>query len=158
MSDKIKLPVTKYQRILNILTFLILAGHILCLLLSWSSIPDKVPTHYDFSGKADGYGGKGSLLILPVINVILYAILCLIERYPDTWNVPGPVTPLNQIWIYTNVKNLLVTLKFLTTGIFCFLTIYSAMGKNLSVWFTPAYLILILGSMFYFLRRAKHFH
>lgn len=155
MSTKIKLPTTPYQLILNILSFLVLAGHLLFLLIIWSRIPDVVPTHFDINGNVDGYGGKGTLLMLPVVNVIMYPLLCLLERFPDLWNVPGKVTPLNQLWIYGNTKSMLITLKFLINAIFCYIDICSALGRSMHILATPMILGSIIGSIVFFLWRAK---
>ena len=117
---KIKLPVTLYQRILSILSFLLLAGQILCLILRWNHLPDEIPTHFGLSGQADAYGSKGSVILLPVISILIYLLMIFVEKFPELWNVPGHVTPENIGWIYGNVKSMLVSEKF---GV-CFIFFY----------------------------------
>ena len=78
---KIKLPVTLYQRILSILSFLLLAGQILCLILRWNHLLDEIPTHFGLSGQADAYGSKGSVILLPVISILIYLLMIFIEKF-----------------------------------------------------------------------------
>ncbi len=49
---------------------------------SWSVIPDKVPAHFDISGKPNSWGEKKSLFILPVVSIILFLALTLAGHYP----------------------------------------------------------------------------
>ena len=123
---KIKLPVTLYQRILSILSFLLLAGQILCLILRWNHLPDEIPTHFGLSGQADAYGSKGSVILLPVISILIYLLMIFVEKFPELWNVPGHVTPENIGWIYGNVKSMLVSEKFGVCFIFFYINYYSA--------------------------------
>lgn len=155
---KIKLPVTLYQRILSILSFLLLIGQLLCLILRWNSLPDEIPTHFGLNGQADAYGPKGSLVILPVITILIYLLMIFVEKFPELWNVPGHVTPRNIGWIYGNTKSMLVTLRFAVTFIFFYINYCSVFCLDLGAWFTPVFLLLTAGPMVFFIWRAVHFN
>ena len=62
-------PTTRYQRIAGILAPLILLGTIVYILIIWHTLPEQIPTHYNFAGEIDGYGGRGSLLLMPIIGL-----------------------------------------------------------------------------------------
>lgn len=61
MFHKEKLTTTPYQKVLNLLSFLLFLGLFLYPVLIWSKIPDEIPTHYNFAGEADAFGSKSSL-------------------------------------------------------------------------------------------------
>ena len=55
---------------------LILAAPFVILPLIWSSLPERVPIHWNFSGNPNGYADKGfGLLFIPLINIALAALL-----------------------------------------------------------------------------------
>ena len=154
---KIKLPVTLYQRILSILSFLLLAGQILCLILRWNHLPDEIPTHFGLSGQADAYGSKGSVILLPVISILIYLLMIFVEKFPELWNVPGHVTPENIGWIYGNVKSMLVSEKFGVCFIFFYIIYCTVFCRDIGAWFLPVSMLYLAGTMIFFLRRAVHF-
>ena len=34
-------------------------------IIQYADLPSEIPTHFDAAGQADGFGGKGTLLVLP---------------------------------------------------------------------------------------------
>ena len=83
--------------IMNIIGFLALLGSTVFLLVSWSHIPDQIPTHYNFAGVADGYGGKGSLIFMMVLAWFMFVLITVLMRFPNTWIMPVKVTADNKI-------------------------------------------------------------
>lgn len=72
---------------------------LLCLLLAVTVVrlpflPEKIPTHFNFAGQADAYGGKWAALLLPVIAIFLFVMLevCAFRR-PDLLNIPVKIKP-----------------------------------------------------------------
>lgn len=61
----------------------------------WRLLPPTIPVHFDASGRADGYGGRGGLVVLPVIGTLTYLILTGVTRIPHMFNYPWPITPGN---------------------------------------------------------------
>lgn len=57
-----KLQRTKYDVIVNLICILLLVGILIYLGLNWSSIPDKIPGHYNALGVVDRWGNKGELI------------------------------------------------------------------------------------------------
>jgi uncharacterized membrane protein len=56
--------------------------------LHWSQFPDRVPTHFSFSGKPNGWRGKGLLLILPSVAAVIWVVMTVAQRYPRLINIP----------------------------------------------------------------------
>lgn len=139
--------------IMEILGLIMLIGTPIYLLIGWSSIPDKLPMHYNFAGEIDRWGGKGEILFLVVMVWILYLMISLVEHFPSIWNTGVQVTSENRARVYRTLKYMVKTLKLVMTLIFTFLIFNTVAGTPLPRWFTPAYLILIIGDFAFWLIR-----
>lgn len=153
-SEKV-LPVTPYQRVLNILSFLLLLGLFLYPALIWSKIPEQIPTHYNFAGKADAFGSKTSLLILPIIGCLLYGLLVFVGHFPSAWNSPVKITAENKEWVYRNMKNILITMKFIIMLLYFYINYQSVSQKNLNPIIITGLIVFLFGSLIFFCLRCK---
>lgn len=153
MDNKIHIKTTYYHRMIAILSILVLAGTFLYLLFAWNELPDKVPGHFNGAGVIDRWGSKYELIVIPIVSVFLFLGISLMEKYPDAWNTGVKVTEENKERVYLEIKNMIVTLKFLVTLTFAFITIFSSLTKPLPSWFLPLDLLLIFSSMVYFFMR-----
>ena len=73
-----KIKRKKFDIILNILCWIILASTMLFLIITWSKIPDTIPMHYDSAGNIDRFGSKLEILVLPIIILIVYTFITII--------------------------------------------------------------------------------
>lgn len=146
-----KVKKNKYDIFVEIVCITLLIGVLIYLFLNWSSIPDKIPGHYNAKGEIDRMGSKGELLILPIISWLMYLGLTVAEHFPQIWNTGVTVTEENKERIYRVLKNMLNTVKLMTVAVFVYLSINSSQGISLSVWFLPVSLILVFGSMILFI-------
>lgn len=139
--------------IMEVLGLIMLIGTPLYLFINWPSIPDKLPMHFNFAGEIDRWGGKGEILFIVVMLWILYLMISLVECFPSVWNTGVQVTPENRVRVYRTLKYMVKTLKLAMTLVFTFLILNTVAGTPLPVWFTPAYLILIIGDLAFWLIR-----
>lgn len=149
---------SKYDVTINLICLLLLSGIVVYLLLNWNNIPDKIPGHYNAMGQVDRWGNKGELLVLPIIGWIMYIGITVLEHFPQVWNTGVTVTEENKARIYPILKNMIGTTKLLVVGVFVFLAINSALAKSLPIWFFSIFLVLMFGSIIFFvvkLTRAK---
>lgn len=153
MENKIHIKTTYYHRIIFVLSILVMAGTFLYLLYAWNGLPDKVPGHFNGAGEIDRWGSKYELIVTPIISIFLFLGITLMEKYPEAWNTGVKVTEENKERVYLEIKNMIVTLKFLVILTFTFITVYSSLSRPLPSWFLPVDLILIFGSMVYFFIR-----
>ena len=120
---------------LEVLALLILLASILFLIVVWEPIPDRVPTNFGIGGEITGWSGKTSLLALPVINVILFAVLTVTNRV--TFGTRRrEIPPSGRIW--------LSALKLSITALFGAIMVFSALARPLPAWFLPASLAAAL--------------
>ena len=150
-------PTTRYQRIAGILAPLILLGSIVYILIIWHKLPEQIPTHYNFSGEIDGYGGRGSLLLMPVIGLVTDLTVAICGRFPKSWNTGVRVTVLNRVRVYRLVRDLMADLRLACAVMFGGFAIYqSTLPAHFSGNVTGIMLILIFAPIVrYFIRLAR---
>lgn len=144
---------SKYDIVINLICLLLLLGVAGYLAANWSSIPDKIPSHYNAVGEVDSWGNKMELLVLAIIGWIMYIGITVLEQFPQVWNTGVTVTEENKARIYPILKMMISTLKLLVVGVFVFLALNSALAKALPLWFLPVFLVLMFGSIVFFIVR-----
>lgn len=142
-----KVKTTIADIVLESLTLFMMAGSAVYLFVIWSSVPDKLPMHYNFAGEIDRWGGKGELFILILFNWILYLVATGVEKVPQIWNTGVKVTEENQYRIYRTLKYMIKTLKLIIVFIFTFLILTTVAQRNLPGWFTLVSLVLVFGDL-----------
>lgn len=146
-----KIKRKKFDIILNILCWIILASTMLCLIITWSKIPDTIPMHYDSAGNIDRLGSKLEILVLPIIILIVYTFITIIEKFPEAWNTGVKVTEENKERVYSTLLHLISTIKFIMVGMVAYLTVHTALSLELSVWVTPVFVLAIFGNCVYWI-------
>lgn len=122
---------------------------------NWSTLPNTIPTHFNASGVADGWGPKGMIWLLPGISVVMIPFMLLIRRFPWIHNIPIKITEENAEYQYGLIVKLLgfmaciVSLLFLTL---LYDTIQIAGGGTslLGGWFVPAVTVPIFGCLIWY--------
>ncbi|MGZ6376745.1 MAG: DUF1648 domain-containing protein [Ktedonobacterales bacterium] len=145
----LRLPSTPLERFL---LFVALVGVVCCvvpLTLTWSELPQIVPSHFDASGRPNAYGSKSWLLLLPALSVIFTAAFTILARYPHLFNYPVRVTPENAPRLYRSGRLLLRWMNVALTWVFAFIewqTLQVALGKatGLPTWFLPVMVGLVV--------------
>lgn len=134
----------------------------ICLVFMWGltfysfiKMPTIIPIHFGASGKADHYGNKITLLLLPTIATIIYFGLTQLNKYPHLFNYLTKITKDNAHKQYSIATRLLRYLKLIILIIFsiAILSIYlTTIGviNGLGVWFLPVIFGLIsIPTIFY---------
>ena len=110
-APKLDLNNTPWQNQMEILSILALVLLIGMVLYYFPSLPDRIPTHFNLKGEADGWGNKLMLFTLPAIGFGLYLLLTFINRTPHLFNYPIEVTEENAEKLYQIGRSLNTTLK-----------------------------------------------
>ncbi len=102
----------------------------------WNTLPEEVPIHWNMKGEIDGYGSKGSLILVPILlPLLIYVLLLVIPK----------IDPKNKLG---KMGNKLQTIKVLLTifmSVLALFILYSAKSQSLT---NPNYFILGLGVLF----------
>lgn len=151
MKGNIKVKKSKIYHLMDLLCILCLFCIFIWIIAVWKDIPNKIPVHYDLAGNINRYGNKIQILYLPIISSVLYLMTEVLEKKPHTWNVGVKVTEKNQTQVYQTLLYMIGTLKWLVVFGFSYMTIYSILGTPLAVGFIFGYLIMIFGSLAFWL-------
>ena len=98
----------------------------------WDRLPDRVPTHFGFSGQPDAWGPKAWIWAVPAVSVALYLGLSWLARFPHRLNYPWPITPENAPAQYRCARWLLLSLKAVIGWTFAWIvwgTIQTSLGN-----------------------------
>lgn len=91
-------------------------------ILNYNSLPEIIPTHYNFAGEADDFGNKNSILVLPIISLVLFSAMNFLKGYPHLLNYTVKITPENAEKQYRNGQKLLNVMATIMTFTFLFIT------------------------------------
>ena len=151
MDKSIKIERNALDVLEAIVSLSCLVGVSLYLILAWSTIPAQIPAHYNAAGEVNRWGSKSELIILPIISWLIYGMITLIERFPQAWNTGVRVTEENRAVVYRLLKNMIACVKMITLSIFSCLTVLSSLARNLPMWFLLAFLVLLFGTIAYYI-------
>ena len=146
-----KIKPTAADVIMEILSLVLMIGVSLYIFIRWSSIPDKIPMHYNFAGEIDRWGEKGELLFLIAIAWGIWLLITVTERFPKFWNTGVEVTEKNREHVYRTLKYMVKTMKLIIVIIFTYLILHTLTVRNLPGWFLLAFVGLLIGDMAFWL-------
>lgn len=145
---KIHLPRTSLLTVIDCAAALLLLFVLVLAAIYWQDMPDRIPTHFNLMGQPDGWGGKSSFLIFPVLSLILFIMLTVFSFFPEIGNYPWEITEENAGRQYHLVRLLLGVLKVEIMTIFLYfewLTIQAGMVK--AAWGISMFMPAMLGAM-----------
>ena len=153
--DRKKKPITLSDRILELvaaamaLLLLILTG------VLYSQAPETIPTHFNFSGDADGWGGKGFYWILAAI-MLVGMIICASAAYNRKLvNLPirlkEPVF-YRQIGLISRMCRIMtITFGFIWLAVLLAMSAsFIGMSEGVAVALIPLSVMLMLGVVFFY--------
>ena len=106
-------------------------------LSSYPHLPESIPVHFGFKGEADGWGGRWTIFLLPVVATLIFALdIWIFTRSEAMARTPAEIALL----VHFLVMELMALFAYITWR-----TSLVAFGKarGLGVWF----LILLLAVM-----------
>jgi uncharacterized membrane protein len=113
------LPRTPFEKLLEALTALGIIILIAMTVWGYFALPAVIPTHYGFSGAPNAYGGKGSLLPLPIVAICLAVLLTVLSHYPRRYDYRWPITAENAPRQYSLARLLLLWITLEMVWMFC---------------------------------------
>ena len=148
-----KLKNNKIDWIIELICLILLVGVTAYFIFNWSSIPDKIPVHYDWEGNIDRWGNKKEMIILPIMSWFLYLMITGLQQLPLAWNTGVKITAENEERVYRMLKYMLETMKLIMVADFTYLSMNSLMGKSLPGWFTLIVLAAVFGDLIFWIVR-----
>ncbi|WP_404454370.1 DUF1648 domain-containing protein [Virgibacillus necropolis] len=154
MNNHPKVDFVKSKKVsfINLLSVLVLLGTIIYIAIIYPSLPDRIPTHFNMAGEADGWGGKNSILIFPFIAIITYIPLYYVSKAPHTFNYTVTITEENAPRIYPVAQYYMSLFNLETMILLCIAGVESAMGgMALGFLFFPIVMGVYLVTLIFFM-------
>lgn len=126
----------------------------------WSTLPERVPSHFGVSGQADAWSARGFVWFLPAVTVFVHLLLTVVSLIPPRYyNYPWRITAENAPRQVRIARRLLCVLKAELVWLFVYLTwqtIRVALGQvsGLHSAFLPVTLAVVFGTVLYYFVRA----
>lgn len=160
IRPKIKLPLSLFH------IFLETTGAILIILLisyplyHFSSLPEIIPIHFDASGKADGFTSKIGIWFIPILGLVVYIGLFILNKYPHTFNYQVDITEENANYQYSLATQFIRIINLFLAGLFFYITyhiIASALNgsEGLGTWFLPIVLVGTIAPIVWYLIKSS---
>ena len=122
---------------------------LLCFVLpvvSFTFLPETIPSHFNLKGEVDGYSNRLIIFILPIVGLFVFGLLRVVADYPQMHNYLNDITKDNAAFYYGKSVRFLNRLALYIAVLFLFIeaeTIYSALyGKVFMPWLMIASIIL----------------
>jgi uncharacterized membrane protein len=151
---------TKLEKVLLILSMFGIVSMFVYAIWIWPQLPETIPSHFNLKGEPDGFGGKGSILILPFVGLGIFIWTTFLSQLPDAFNYTNKVTEEQKQQLYINWR---ICGSWLQTEMIIFFlygnwkTAQVALGKanGLGVYALSILLIAIFGTIIYYAVRGK---
>ncbi|MDR3584250.1 MAG: DUF1648 domain-containing protein [Desulfosporosinus sp.] len=126
---------------------------------AWSSLPNKIPAHYNMTGQVDRWGSKYEIFILVIAIVLIYFLMTLSSRYPHRFNYLIDITEQNAEAQYHLVRLMVQVLKAEVIWILVYIqwiSVKGAMGKGMGLGtaFLSISLLLVFGTIGVYIWRS----
>jgi uncharacterized membrane protein len=124
----------------------------------YSRLPERIATHFNGAGVANGFGGRATLWLLVGIALLLYVTLSAIERIPRVVNLKKPLAPEREKVVLAESMAMVGWIKVEICWMFayiCLAMVRHGMGLQVGLgrWFLPVTLVVVLGTTAVYLGR-----
>jgi len=153
---RIKLQLNQTDKILEIVGWISVVGIWALPLINYFDLPEIIPIHFNGAGKANGFGNKTHIFVLPIISTLPFIGLTILNKRPHVFNYPSQITKENAFRQYTNATRMMRVLKLvivLLFGLIVFrkIQIINGHADGLGTWFLPFTIGLFIILTIYFL-------
>jgi len=124
----------------------------------YSRLPERIATHFNSAGMANGFGARSTLWLLVGIAVLLYATLSVIHFVPRVVNLKRPLAPERERAVLAESVAMVGWIKAEMCWMFayiCLAMVRNGMGmqEGIGRWFLPATLVVVFGTCAFYLAR-----
>tara|TARA_R110000737_G_scaffold127980_1_gene160584 strand:+ start:88 stop:594 length:507 start_codon:yes stop_codon:yes gene_type:complete len=156
---KVKLDLTNTDKVIEFTGLTLLIGIWILAILSFSDLPESIPTHFNGAGEADGFGERTNIFVLPIIGTITFIGLTLLNKNPHIFNYPKTITNENALNQYSNAMRMIRVLKLIFVFVFGLILVRTLQNTNgnadgIGTWFLPLTIGLFVIPTLYFLIKS----
>jgi uncharacterized membrane protein len=136
-----------------------LLSAIFAVVFNYRDLPQRIPTHFNAAGIANGWGDKSALWALVGVSCFLYLMLTL-ARFIPAKLINVPVGPDQRAAAIPIALEMLAWLKAETACIFAYIvasmvSIAQARTLRLSPWFLPVTMIAVFATTLFYIARMR---
>lgn len=142
---KIKIPLETLDVIVEFTTLAVLIILWSYMVISYASLPEIVPTHFNGNGEVDGTGGKSSVWFLMAIATVITLGIHILTKYPHIHNYLVEITAKNAAYHYKKSSRLLRFVNLFTLLLMSYVAysvVATAMGKQVILGSSFIYIII----------------
>jgi uncharacterized membrane protein len=150
---------TKIEIILEVISILALLTFLIFTYFTWSSVPERIPDHFNWSGMPNSWGSKGTVPIMVYLTVFIFILFSIISRFPRAINFPIPIKEENSkshlqlrfsLILWTKTELVLITSYLGIQGI----RVALGYAEGLGTYVVPIILAVLFGTGAIFIYRA----
>jgi uncharacterized membrane protein len=124
----------------------------------YSRLPERIATHFNEAGVANGFGARSTLWVLVGIALLLYLTLSVINFVPRVVNLKRPLAPEREKAVWVETLAMVGWIKAEMCWVFaylCLAMVRNGMGLQVGLgWeFLPVTLVVVLGTCGFYLVR-----
>ncbi|PEE40849.1 DUF1648 domain-containing protein [Bacillus pseudomycoides] len=160
MEQNIQIPKTKFETCIEVLSFVLLCGIFIYVFFMWSELPERIPSHFDGMGRPDGWSGKESILILPIVGLLLFFLLYMLGKASQLFNYSMNVSEEKAPKLYAEGRRLMIALNIEISFFFFIATwkeVQTAIGKadGLGSWFLISFIVILFVTLIVYIIRFR---
>ncbi|MEH6747663.1 MAG: DUF1648 domain-containing protein [Maribacter arcticus] len=158
-GPKVKLDLTNTDKVIEFTGLTLLIGIWILAILSFSDLPESIPTHYNGAGEVDEFGERTNIFVLTIIGTITFIGLTLLNKNPHIFNYPKTITNENALHQYSNATRMIRVLKLIIIFVFGLILVRTLQNTNgnadgIGTWFLPLTIGLFIIPTLYFLIKS----
>jgi uncharacterized membrane protein len=124
----------------------------------YSRLPERIATHFNGAGVANGVGARSTLWLLVGIAFLLYLTLSVISFVPRIVRVKRPLAPEREKAVLAESMAMAGWIKAEVCWMFaylCLAMVRNGMGMQVGIgwWFLPVTLVVVFGTCGTYLMR-----
>lgn len=138
---RIIVPYKQVDIVMELISITLLIGIWLFPTMNYSELPENIAIHFNAQGKADDFGSKMTIWILPGIATLIFVLLYILNKFPHLHNYMVNITEENALMNYRISTRLLRFINMFCMIIFAVI-VYDIIGmskgsgpKLLNTWF-----------------------
>jgi uncharacterized membrane protein len=125
----------------------------------YSRLPERIATHFNAEGMANGLEARSTLWVLVGVAVLLYAALSVINFVPRVVSLKRPLAPEREKVVLAESMAMVGWIKVELCWMFaylCLAMVRNGMGLQVGIgaWFLPLTLVVVFGTCGFYLVRV----
>ncbi len=150
----IKIIPSSFDKIVGLTSIIFTCTTIVTVLWQYDSLPQSIATHFDAYGKPNEWGDKSSIWGLVIVLSIVSMVLLYIRQFARYFNHTVTITEENAQFQYQNSYTMMTWMSFLISSLGLMLVSSIIMIGRPFFWMLPLIILMIFGSIGYFIYRA----